>query len=262
MSFSALFKSSFPVIGCIHLQGLPGAPKYGGNIDTVYSCAMTDATSLATAGVDGLIVENFNDSPFYKDQVPPETVAAMAIITQKIKAECGLPTGVNVLRNDARSAIAIAAAAHADFVRINIHMHAMVTDQGIIEGKSYDTLRVRSRLAPHVLIFADINVKHATPLAPPNLEQWVEDLTQRGMADAIIVSGSGTGKSTSMTELTEIRKHARTPVLIGSGIDEQNILHYTKLADGAIVGSSLKADGMVANPVDLDRARSLMNTLK
>ncbi len=259
--FRNLFTSVFPIIGCVHLGPLPGSPRFDNQLSTVFEKALGDASALAEGGVDGLIIENFNDNPFYRSQVPPETVASMAVIADRIKTVHNLPTGINVLRNDANSALGIAAATHADFIRVNIHMHAMVTDQGIIEGRSFETLRTRSRICPGVLIFADVNVKHATPLAEPDVGQWVEDLTKRGMADALIVSGSGTGKAADLSELEAVRHHTDGPILIGSGTNPTNIRSYAEIADGAIVGSYLKYDGIVSNPVDPDRTKDLIRGL-
>ena len=225
----------------------------------VHQWALEDAASLTSGGVDGLIIENFNDVPFYKNLVPAETVAAMSVIAKSVIDEFDIPIGINVLRNDANAALGIAVSTGASFVRINVHMHAMLTDQGIIEGHSYDTLRKRSQLNSKTLIFADIYVKHAHALVTPHLGQWTEDLTNRGMADAVIVTGSGTGKQTALDELDMVKAHTDKPVLIGSGLSVNSIKSYLGKANGAIVGSAFKVDGRVANRVDRDRVKELID---
>lgn len=261
MTYKNLFNDPFPVIACVHLQPLPGSPDYSGELESIYERAIQEAKIFESYGCRGIIVENFGDSPFYKDSVPPITTSAMSIAIHKISEATNIPIGVNVLRNDAKSAICIATACFADFVRINIHMHARLTDQGIIEGKAYDTLRLKKQLGSKALIFADINVKHSAPLAHIPVDQGISDLILRGKADAIIVTGSGTGASTDMDELREVKSHSSVPVLIGSGTNPNNIKDYQGLADGAIVGSYFKVDGLASNPVDADRVKKMMSSL-
>ena len=158
-----LFNTPFAVIACIHLRPLPGSPDYSGDLESIYEQAVQEALIFERHGCNGIIVENFGDTPFYKDTVPPITTSAMSVAVNQITQAVNMPVGVNVLRNDARTALSIATACRADFIRINIHMHARLTDQGIIEGKAYDTLRLKKQLGSMALIFADINVKTQCP---------------------------------------------------------------------------------------------------
>ena len=143
MSFSDVFGNGKPVIGCIHLMALPGAPLYGGDMAAVYDLALKEASILTSCGVNALIIENFRDTPFYPDNVPAQTIAAISAISREIINQEDVPVGINVLRNDARAAIAIAASVEADFIRVNVHMSPVVSEQGIIYGHSYETLRLR-----------------------------------------------------------------------------------------------------------------------
>src|SRR5436190_1717258 len=163
------------LFGMVHLRALPGAPGYV-SMDEVIESAVTDARALRDGGCDGLVIENFGDRPFTKGRVESETVASMTRVIVEVAREVGLPFGVNVLRNDASSAIAIAVATGAVFIRINVHTGAMVTDQGIIEGEAYATMRKRDALAPALLVFADHLVKHATPLGAVDVVQSAKDL--------------------------------------------------------------------------------------
>jgi len=241
-----MFASRFnrPLFGMVHLEPLPGAALYGGSMEAVIDAALADARALLEGGCDGMVFENFGDRPFFKDHVPPETVAAMTWVIATVSSAVALPFGVNVLRNDAASALAIAAATGADFIRINVHTGAMLTDQGLIEGKAAETLRRRAALAPNVMIFADHMVKHATPLADVDEVQAAKDLHLRGLADAIIVSGRETGAEPDAARLARVRKAVDAPLLVGSGLTETNAASFAS-ADGAIAGTSVKRDGRV-----------------
>jgi membrane complex biogenesis BtpA family protein len=188
----------------------------------------------------------------------------MTAITLEVRKRFDVPIGINVLRNDGRSALAAAQASGAAFIRVNVLCGASVTDQGIIEGIAHDLIRDRRRLgAEHVRIFADVHVKHSAPLGPPRpIEDEVTDTIERGGADAVIVTGSGTGKPTELSELQQVKAAAgRTPVFVGSGVTIETIARFLPYADGFVVGTSLKQDGITANPVDANRARALMAQL-
>lgn len=227
------------VFGMVHLGPLPGSPLYS-SLDQVIEHALHDARAIAAGGCDGFVIENFGDRPFSRERVEAETVAAMTRVLAEIIREVRVPFGVNVLRNDASSALAVAAATGAAFIRVNIHTGAAVTDQGIIEGDAYATLRKRAALAPDVLIFADHLVKHATPMG----EVSAKDLRLRGLADAIIVTGAETGAAADPSRLRELRATVDAPLLVGSGLTAANAAQFAD-ADGAIVGTSMQVDGRV-----------------
>ncbi|HEV7766745.1 MAG TPA: BtpA/SgcQ family protein [Thermoanaerobaculia bacterium] len=241
-AFAARF-SHHAVFGMIHLGALPGAPQFT-SLDLVIERALRDARALLAGGCDGFVIENFGDRPFTRGRVEVETVAAMTRVITEVVNDVRLPFGVNVLRNDALSALAIAAATGASFIRINVHTGAMLTDQGIIEGDAYSTLRKRASLAPDVLIFADHLVKHATPLAAVDPMQSAKDLRLRGLADALIVTGSETGAAADPARLRTLRDAVDAPLLVGSGLTASNAREFAD-ADGAIVGTSIQRDGIV-----------------
>lgn len=250
------------IIGMVHVGALPGAPLYGGSMRLVIDAARRDARALCDGGCDAMAFENFGDRPFFRDGVPAETVAALTRVIVEVAAEVALPFGVNVLRNDAASAIAVAAATGAAFIRVNIHTGAMLTDQGIIEGRAAETLRKRVALAPEVLIFADHMVKHAVPLVSVDEIQAARDLRHRGFADGIIISGAETGAEPDRGRFAGVREALPdVPILIGSGLTETNARAFAS-ADGAIVGTSIKIDGRVDAPVDSDRVARLVAAFK
>lgn len=231
-------------------------------MDRVLDSAERDARLLEQGGVDAIMVENYGDTPFFPGRVPSETTAAMTAAVLAVRRSIGVPVGVNVLRNDAATALSICAATGASFIRVNVHTGAMLTDQGWIGGKAHETLRLRQRLGSNAAILADVFVKHATPPAGLTIEDAARDMWERGHADGLIVSGTGTGTPTSLADLE--RTKAAVPgalLLIGSGLTRDNALSLLRVADGAIVGTSLKRDGRAENEVSLERVRQLIDVV-
>lgn len=251
MDLKQIFKTLNPVIGVVHLLPLPASARWGGNLKAVVERAEQEAAALAAGGVDGIIVENFFDAPFPKDQVDPVVVSAMSLIAQRLMNLVTLPIGINVLRNDAHSALAIATCVGAQFIRVNVLTGVMATDQGLIEGQAHQLLRYRRELGSEVKILADVLVKHARPLGSPNLTTAVQDTIERGLADGVILSGWATGSPPTLEDLELAIDAAKgTPVFIGSGANWENIPTLIQAADGVIVSSSLKRHGQREQPVD------------
>ncbi|MBL8861824.1 MAG: BtpA/SgcQ family protein [Planctomycetes bacterium] len=251
------------LIGVVHLPALPGAPRYerpdGLPLARVLERATADARALAGEGCHALLVENFGDVPFHAEHVPPESVAALALAVAAVRAAApGVAVGVNVLRNDARAALGVCAATGASFLRVNVLAGAAITDQGLVQGRAAELLRERARLAPEVALFADAHVKHATPLGRESLAEAVEDLVSRALCDAVVVSGIATGRPPTAERVREAARAARgAPVFVGSGLDLDNAAALLEHAAGAIVGTALKFDGRVEEPVDPARVRAL-----
>lgn len=260
--FTELFTNTKPVIGCIHLMALPGSPLYQGKMGPIYEKALQECELYHAHGVDGLIIENFGDKPFFPDALPSETIAALSAVGREIMLHTKIPVGINALRNDAKAALSIATAITAQFIRVNVHMHAYVSDQGILSGKAFDTLRLKKLLQSNVQIFADVHVKHAAPLAELSLEQACEDLCERGLVDALIVSGASTGKPLELSELKIAKKVSNVPVLVGSGTTDENIEHLFPHTDGFIIGSYFKKEGIASNTIDPSRLSTLMKAVQ
>jgi len=255
------------LIGVIHLRPLPGDPLHDGSgFSEVERAALDDAEALVRGGADGLILENFGSAPFPKLRVPPHHVATLAILARECARRFPTAVGVNCLRNDARAAIAIAASAGASFVRVNVHVGVYATDQGLIEGDAYRTLRYRAALGaspPSVHILADVLVKHAAPITPIDPHRATEDALDRGLADAVIVTGDATGAPIARATLEAVRAAARDrPVYLGSGVTPESARELGPLADGAIVGTWLKQGGDVRNPIDPARVAELAAVLR
>jgi membrane complex biogenesis BtpA family protein len=224
--------------------------------------AVADARAYERGGATSLFIENFGDVPFSKNAAGAETIAAMTAAGRAVREAVDLPIGFNVLRNDARGALALCAACGGSFIRVNVHTGAMLTDQGLIEGAAFETLRYRARICPQAQIFADVHVKHAVPLGGWSIEDSARDTVERGLADALIVSGKGTGLATDVMDLERVRVACpKAKILLGSGVTVENVRDYLGLADGFIVGTSLKVGGRVDKPVDERRVASLRRAI-
>lgn len=291
-----IFGHRRPLIGVVHLLPLPGSPGYRGPMRAVIDRALTDAGAYLRAGFDGLIVENYGDTPFLSGPVAPETVAALTRVAAELRGLGDFGLGINVLRSDGASAMAIAAATEAEFIRVNVLGGAMVTDQGIIEGCAAEVLRLRARLgagaagagggagggtrAAKIAVWADLLVKHAAPLVATEPAEAAADLVERAHADALIITGAQTGRPADAAQLETVRaalqgatqragtqraskqragaQRAAAPILIGSGITPDTLADYWTGADGFIIGTAVKKGGRTRNPVDPARAEALV----
>jgi len=250
--------------GVIHLGALPGAPASSLSLDGVEERAQADARCYAKAGFDGLVVENYGDAPFLAGRVGPETVAAMTRVARALRlAQPDMTLGVNVLRNDGEAALAVAAAAGAEFIRVNVLAGVAQSDQGTLTGEAARILRLRRSLDCGVRIFADVDVKHAVLSSHADPLHQAEDLVERAGADALIVSGRATGEAPEPDQLTRLRgRYPDFPLLVGSGLNEENAPVLLGSADGAIVGSSVKIGGRAERPVDQDAASALVSAVR
>ena len=250
-------------IGMVHLGPLPGSPGYEGDFEAVLESAGRDATTLTETGFDAIMVENFGDAPFFSDDVPKVTVAAMARAVTFLRLATGLPIGVNILRNDALAALAVAGTCGASFIRVNVLSGTMHTDQGPITGRAADLARLRAAIAPHVEVYADVFVKHAIPPPGATIGQVAADTYRRGGADALILSGSATGAPADLAHFDLVR--AAVPearILAGSGASAETIGALLDHADGAIVGTAIKVGGQTTAPVDPAKARAFITAAR
>ncbi len=254
-----IFHKKF-VIGMIHLLPLPGSPR-SVDLSEVAERAQEDYCALREGGVDGVLIENFGDAPYFKDAVEPQTVSCMTAIILSLSID--LPFGVNVLRNDCRAALAIAHATGGEFIRCNIVSGAFVTDQGLIEGKACDVLRYRKMLGSRARILADVFVKHGVPLGEQSIENAARDLVYRGLADALIVTGSQTGEEPQIRDLEAVKKAVPDRFLFaGSGVTMENVESILEYADGCIVGKAFKKEGKIENPVEKERVVKFMKRIE
>ena len=242
--------------GVIHLPALPGSPKNALAMSEILERTVLDARALEEAGFDLAMIENFGDAPFFAGSVPAVTIAAMTACAFAIReALPNLPLGVNVLRNDVASAIAIAHIVDARAVRVNVLCGARVTDQGLVEGRAAETLRLRKALgADGVEIWADVDVKHSAPLAARPIEEEAAELHERSLADALLVTGTGTGSPITPSDLAKARAGApNARIYVASGSRLEDLKTIAENSNGVVVGSALvQASGRsVTEAIDL-----------
>jgi membrane complex biogenesis BtpA family protein len=247
------------LVGVIHLSPLPGSPRSSLKMSSLRARTAEDALALAAAGFDAVLVENFGDAPFFRDAVPPETVAAMAVLVGVARSASGLPVGVNILRNDGASALAVAVATEARFIRVNILAGARVADQGVIQTDAARLLRMRRHLdAAGVGIVADVGVKHSAPLGASGDEAVAEEaveVVERALADVVVVTGVRTGAEADERLVSRVKRAVPShPVWLGSGVRVETAARWSALADGVIVGSALREGGRAGGPIDAARA--------
>lgn len=243
-TFQELLRSK-PLIGMVHLPPLPGSPRGTLSLDEVVEVALDEARILEGAGLDGLIVENVGDTPFFRESVPTTTLAAMSVIVREVRAATGIVVGVNLLRNACLDALSVASICGADFIRCNVVIGAYVTDQGIIQGCAAELARLRMTLDRDIAVLGDVHVKHAAPLFDVPIEDAAADLAERGGVDAVIVSGSRSPAPPSMERVAAVTGAVHLPVLIGSGIGLDNAAAYYAACDGLLVGETdFKVDGV------------------
>ena len=262
MSFQGLFSVERPIVGMVHLLALPGAPDFGGDVDEIYAHALRDAQALADGGIDALIVENFGDEPFMVGEPEVHDLALMAAITRDIQRLVTMPVGVNVQFNAWRAEIAIACACRAEFVRVEVYVDRVISAMGVVDPCAGQITRYRAALgADNVQLWADIQTKYTTNITPQPLTQSACDAEAAG-ADALIVTGAATGSATPLDAVAEVKAVTTLPVLVGSGTMIDNVTAALDIADGAIVGSTLKQDGVVQNPVSVERTRAFMRAAR
>ena len=259
-----LFSRNKPVIGVIHVGALPGTPRSSQTVSELIASAKHEAQLYREAGVDGVMIENMHDVPYLRGEVGPEIVAAMTAIAVEVKGECRLPVGVQLLAGANSEAMAVAHAAGLDFIRAEGYAYAHVADEGLIQASAARLLRYRRMIgATNVQVWTDVKKKHAAHAitADVTLGETAETVEFMG-ADCVIVTGSATGKPPSIADIREAKTHCTLPVFLGSGITANNIAEFYNEADGFIIGSTFKVDGLWSNTIDPARVTSLLNTIK
>lgn len=262
MTISSLFTASRPIVGMIHLLPLPEAPGFKNNLDEIYERALREAAVLQKAGADALIIENFGDEPYLPAELSPAQLALMAAVTREIMHEVTMPVGVNCQFNAWQSEIAMAFACKADFVRVEVFVDSVVMAQGQVAPCSAQVRRYQQQLGAHsVQLWTDIQTKYTTNLIPQSIEQSALDAQAAG-ASVLIVTGSATGQATPLDVVAQVKKVARIPVVVGSGTTIANVGQVLNVADGAIVGSALKANAKAENEISPEAAQAFMDAVR
>ncbi len=237
--FTTLFSRPKPLIGMIALPPLPGYPAFS-TIDALIEAALADLAALEQGGVDGVLVENDFDQP-HTLLAGAEIIAAMTRVTREVVSRAQVPVGIEVLLNDWRASLAVAAATGARFIRLDFFVDRVRSKLGVIEPEPAAVLAYRTKIrADSVLIFSDLQVKYSTPAdGRKPMGQSSREAAAAG-ADAVIVTGTETGIGPTPADLAAAHAGG-LPVLIGSGLSPANLAELGPLADGYIVGTSLRS---------------------
>lgn len=261
---TSLFPHPKPVIGMIHVGALPGTPSSAMSVRELVELAAREARLYREGGVDGIAIENMHDLPYLRGGVGPEIVAAMTLLGQAVKSESSLPVGIQVLAGANVEALAVAHAAGLDFIRAEGYVFAHVADEGLIESSAAKLLRYRKMIgAERVQVWADVKKKHSAHAITADISLGATAETVEFMrGDAVIVTGSVTGDPPKIEDVREAKAHCRLPVILGSGVDVENIAAFFPEADGFIVGSHFKVDGHWANTIDPKRVEKFMSEVR
>lgn len=255
-----LFSSAKPIIGMIHVGALPGTPANSQSVVEIVAQAKREAAVYRDAGMDGIAIENMHDVPYLRGKVGPEIVAAMTLVGHAVKAESGLPVGIQILAGANLEAMAVAHAANLDFIRAESFAFAHVADEGWIESSAAKLLRYRKMIgANRVQVWADVKKKHSSHAITADISLGAMAETVEFMRDdAVIITGSATGDAPKLADVEEAKAHCRLPVILGSGVDDKNIAEFWLKADGFIIGSYFKREGKWQNEVDGRRVEAFM----
>ena len=258
-NFQRIFGETKPVIAMVHLLSLPGTPLYDeeGGVARIVSEARKDLIALQDAGVDAVMFGNENDRP-YEFHVDTACTATMAYVIGQLRPEIVVPFGVNVLW-DPMSSIALAAATGASFIR-EICTGYYASDMGPWTGRAAEPMRYRNRLArKDVAMLYNLSAEFAYSLDRRSLPDRARSAVFSSIPDAVLVSGVITGEAATMQDLEAVKAVLpNTPVLANTGVRHDTVQSVLNVADGCVVGSSLKYDGYTWNPVDPDRAKEFM----
>ncbi|XP_015437262.1 PREDICTED: uncharacterized protein F13E9.13, mitochondrial [Dufourea novaeangliae] len=267
LRFHKLFeKGKCSVIGMVHVAALPGTPLYSHNTKKIIDDAVRDAAIYRDYNVDGILVENMHDIPYVKAKnLSPEITAMMTRVCTEIKRILpeNIPCGIQILAGCNKEAIAVAKAADLQFIRAEGFVFSHIADEGFIDACAGSLLRYRKQVdANDILVFADIKKKHSSHAVTSDvsLSETVK-AAEFFLADGIILTGTATGNPASTTELKEIKKTAKGPILVGSGVTINNIENYVS-SDAIIIGSHFKVNGVWSNAVDQEKVKNFMLKMK
>lgn len=243
---------------------LPGAPRYAGDDDQIVAQALSDLRHYLEAGVDAIVLENSHDLPYVKAPLPPRAVELMKRAAQEVRKGFDGPIGIQMLEAANETALEIAHAAGLDFLRVEGYVFAHVGGAGLIEGCAGKLLRQRKELGcEHVKIFGDVKKKHCSHALTSDLD-ILDEIKQAEffLVDGVIVTGARTTEPPAAAELRRVKKHARVPVIIGSGMTPENIKRYFPLADGFIVGSTFREAGQFLGSLERKRLDAFMKVFR
>lgn len=261
--FKDIFGTDKPIIAMVHFPPLPGTPLYDVKmgVEGILNWVKRDLAALQEGGVDAVMFGNEGDRP-YEFKVDTGSIATMAYVIGRLRDQIKVPFGVDVLW-DPRAAIGVAAAVGAKFVR-EVFTNVFASDMGLWDTNAGAALRYRKLLGrDDIFLFYNINAEFAGPLTDRPLESVAKSAVFSSLADAVCVSGPMTSEPVSSSNVKKVKAAiSNVPVVANTGFNVNNAAEILAVGDGAIVGSSLKVDGNTWNPVDPERVKTLMATVR
>ncbi|KSW12218.1 hypothetical protein CF15_05535 [Pyrodictium occultum] len=251
-----------PLIGVVHLPATPSSPRGHGDVERLVEYTVNEAGKLEEAGFDAVIIENYGDKPFAVAGRDDVLTAVLSVVAREVVRSTKLPVGLSVLRNNASIALAVAYATGARFIRLNAYCDTRLSPEGLLAPAAREVEQMRKQLDRHIMVFADIDVKHSYPLGSYDLGAVLSDCVERGYMDAVIASGQATSRPPDPGYVAFIKRGSPKPVLLGSGLRQENLQLYWNIVDGFIVGSSIKYGGRTANPIDPEKAKRLAEAVR
>ncbi|HNX00508.1 MAG TPA: BtpA/SgcQ family protein [Candidatus Cloacimonadota bacterium] len=260
MKWKQLFQDNKPIIGMIHVPALPGTPGSKLSMDEILQVVLREVNIYTKENLDSIMIENMHDIPYLNQSVGPEITAFMSVIGARIKQETHIPCGMQILASANRESLAASLAAGFDYIRAEGFVFAHVADEGYTESCAGELLRYRKYIGgEHILVLTDIKKKHSAHTITSDVSIGeTAHAAEFFLSDGLIVTGSATGIEPAEMDLREVKKASDLPVIIGSGITSDNIRKYWNLADGFIIGSYFKEDGLWSNTVSSDRVHKFM----
>jgi membrane complex biogenesis BtpA family protein len=258
------FPNSKPVIGMIHLQALPGTPAHRLSMAAITNAAVSEAKLYQDNGLDAVMLENMHDLPYLNRKVGPEIISAMTAVACAVKAAVDIPAGIQILAGANREALAVALAAGLQFIRAEGFVFGHLADEGYMDSCAGELLRYRKQIgAERIAVLTDIKKKHSAHALTADVTIGETAVAAEFfLSDGLIVTGNATGQPASLSDLQEVRRHSALPVLIGSGINSDNLEQFFPYADGFIIGSHFKEDGKWFNPLSQIRIKDFMQLYK
>lgn len=261
--FKNIFQKKNTLTGMIHVPALPGTPAYKGDVKAILDKVTEETKIYADCGVDAIAIENMHDTPYLNRKVGPEIVSMMTMAAERVKKNCNLPVGIQVLAGANKHAIAVAKASGLQFVRAEGFVFSHIADEGMFNSDAGELLRYRKMIdAEEILIFADIKKKHSSHSITGDISVFeTAKAAEYFRADGVIITGTETGKSANLQEVKKIKENLKIPVIVGSGITDINILEFYDVSDMLIVGSYFKKEGCWGNDIDISRVQKIVKLI-
>lgn len=252
------------IIGMVHVEALPGTPKNRYSIESIIANAVSEALLFQKEGVDAIMIENMHDRPYLNRRVGPEIVASMAAVACELRRVLSIPMGIQILAGANKEALAVAKAAQLDFIRAEAYVFGHLADEGMMNSDAGELLRYRKQIgAEHIQVFTDVKKKHSSHAISADIStEETAKAAEFFLVDGVIVTGNSTGEKASVEDVRVVKNSVKVPVLIGSGITQNNLSDYWEFSDGFIVGSSFKLGGYWENKVDAKRVKAFMAQVK